>query len=1242
MSTEITINQDIVEINVTEEVITIEAPSGAYPLPSLVNSVFGRVGNVVAQEGDYTLTQIGDVTLTSPSNGQVLKYNGTAWVNSSDTDTGLTSVGLSMPSAFSVANSPLTANGTLSVTGAGTTAQYVRGDGSLATLPSLTGFVPYTGATADVDLGTFDLTADVITGATGSFASSGGSNTFAINHSSGSGIALNITKGGNGEGLYINKTSGSGNAATIIGTLNATTLVKSGGTSSQYLMADGSVSTLTNNVTGTGTTNTLPKFTGASTIGNSNVTDSGTLITLGSNSFVNGALGIGTSSIDGNLNITRNLTGFGGNPNGIYQNSTIQSDVNGSAIVNRTLISTQAASFTLVNLHHYFANQGTFGAGSVVTNQTGFFVTGNLIGATNNYGFYGNIPVGTNRWNLFMNGTANNYLAGNTLLGTTTDAGFKLDVNGTARVVGNTTFNASVGIGTTSLTGYSLRVSKNITGATTSYGVLQEGTIQSDVTSIGYGFYNALATQAATFTLSNYSHFFAIQTTLGAGSSVQNQAGFRVHPTLIAGINNYAFQGQIPSGANRWNIYMDGTANNYMAGGLGIGSTNIGGGNGNINIARNITGNAFSTAIWQNGTVQSDVTGGATSYQSDLKTVAASFTLTEYIHYLSNQITIGAGSAVTNQSGFYANSNLIGATNNYGFRGRIPVGTGRWNLYMDGMAANYLAGDTAIGTTTLGTATQLTVGGTETAVSAISRGQLINTTLVASANSDVLVGLDIAPTFTNGAFTGVQNIWLRAGTVRIGLNGNNDYINFGNQINLARNGEVVFAGYSTGTTISSRSSSTPVIIALNQAGTTVGQFFGTTGNFTLQNGGTFTDAGFRLDVNGVTRIIGTASTDAPPLGSELLTTSNWTSTGWTGDFTTGFTHTTGNTSVLSNTLAAVIGTYYKIQITMTGRTAGSIDVSIGGQSRVITNTRSIEPLATTTGNLTITPTSDFNGTIIVSVRTIGLASPSLTITPSIGAGQITMRATNVGNNTVIGLEAGQRLSSSGVGDDGTNNTFIGFRAGRNSTNTRYNTFIGAAAGELTSTGTNNTAVGRNALYINTTGIENTALGEGSGINNNGIQNTFIGTNAGFNNTTGFNNLFVGYNAGRFITGGVTANTIPTNSIFIGRDARAAADGQGHQIVIGNGTTGLGGGTTIIGNTNTTLTALYGSVIANGTSINASAVLQADSTTKGFLPPRMTTTQKLAIASPATGLVVFDTTLGKLCVFAGTWQTITSI
>jgi hypothetical protein len=63
----------------------------------------------------------------------------------------------------------------------------------------------------------------------------------------------------------------------------------------------------------------------------------------------------------------------------------------------------------------------------------------------------------------------------------------------------------------------------------------------------------------------------------------------------------------------------------------------------------------------------------------------------------------------------------------------------------------------------------------------------------------------------------------------------------------------------------------------------------------------------------------------------------------------------------------------------------------------------------------------------------------------------------------------------------------------------------------------------------------------------------------------------------------------------------------------------------------------------GTTANASAILDAQSTTKGVRFPNMTTTQKNAISSPAAGLVVFDTTLAKLCVYSGSaWQTITSI
>lgn len=53
---------------------------------------------------------------------------------------------------------------------------------------------------------------------------------------------------------------------------------------------------------------------------------------------------------------------------------------------------------------------------------------------------------------------------------------------------------------------------------------------------------------------------------------------------------------------------------------------------------------------------------------------------------------------------------------------------------------------------------------------------------------------------------------------------------------------------------------------------------------------------------------------------------------------------------------------------------------------------------------------------------------------------------------------------------------------------------------------------------------------------------------------------------------------------------------------------------------------------------ASAKLQIDSTTQGFLPPRMATTEREAISTPAEGLTVYDLTLHKLYCYDGSaWQ-----
>jgi hypothetical protein len=66
------------------------------------------------------------------------------------------------------------------------------------------------------------------------------------------------------------------------------------------------------------------------------------------------------------------------------------------------------------------------------------------------------------------------------------------------------------------------------------------------------------------------------------------------------------------------------------------------------------------------------------------------------------------------------------------------------------------------------------------------------------------------------------------------------------------------------------------------------------------------------------------------------------------------------------------------------------------------------------------------------------------------------------------------------------------------------------------------------------------------------------------------------------------------------------------------------------------------MIINGPTVSASAQLQIDSTTRGFLPPRMTTAEKNMIGSLIPGLIVYDTTLNKLCVYTTAWETITSI
>lgn len=126
------------------------------------------------------------------------------------------------------------------------------------------------------------------------------------------------------------------------------------------------------------------------------------------------------------------------------------------------------------------------------------------------------------------------------------------------------------------------------------------------------------------------------------------------------------------------------------SGNVGIGGS--GTANVNLDIRKIITGAVSAFGVNVQATIQSDVTTTTSSFQTYPSTAAAAFTLTSLRHFDADQGTIGVGSTVTNQYGFRANSTITGATNNYGFYGGIASGTGRYNLYMAGTAANYLAG----------------------------------------------------------------------------------------------------------------------------------------------------------------------------------------------------------------------------------------------------------------------------------------------------------------------------------------------------------------------------------------------------------------------------------------------------------------------------------------------------------------------------------------------------------------------
>jgi hypothetical protein len=158
------------------------------------------------------------------------------------------------------------------------------------------------------------------------------------------------------------------------------------------------------------------------------------------------------------------------------------------------------------------------------------------------------------------------------------------------------------------------------------------------------------------------------------------------------------------------------------------------------------------------------------------------------------------------------------------------------------------------------------------------------------------------------------------------------------------------------------------------------------------------------------------------------------------------------------------------------------------------------------------------------------------------------------------------------------------------------------------TGDYNTAAGFKALHLNETASSNTASGYYSlKYNTTGASNTAFGYRSLQSNTTGSNNTGIGAHAD-------VGNPDLTNATAIGANAKVDQD---NCLVLGNNAK-VGIGTS---------------------SPDNSALFELNSTTKGFLIPRMSNSEIVNITSPKKGLMVYNTTSNKVNIFNGErWKT----
>jgi hypothetical protein len=303
---------------------------------------------------------------------------------------------------------------------------------------------------------------------------------------------------------------------------------------------------------------------------------------------------------------------------------------------------------------------------------------------------------------------------------------------------------------------------------------------------------------------------------------------------------------------------------------------------------------------------------------------------------------------------------------------------------------------------------QLLVNNSVTAASAIARGTNLTPTLTAAANSDVLVGLDVSPTFSNGAFTGVVNYAARISGILAGVtqymstgaSANFHYLQIVSSsstngvVNLLRNagaaGTYAYQlnngnGYfsinsSTGETTFG-SSSGGYFTNLYSGGTEGLRIFGATRNIVIQNGGTFTDAGFRLDVNGTARVQDNLTVSNNRNAGTGITISNTTS-GTTSASQITFT---SNSNAFIGKFSSSTSAFRIINpsdLYLLNQSAGDIAIQndVGNIKFNTTSTGNVQAILFTTGNFAVGTGTDVASAVLqASSTTKGFLPPRMTL-----------------------------------------------------------------------------------------------------------------------------------------------------------------------------------------------------------------------------------------------------------------------